>query len=531
MNFILPGRMGGCWLMKIGIDIGVTNTHAVLVTDDGKLFAAARQATSSNILLGVHQAVSNLLERTRISPNAVKGIFIGTTELLKALVEEKVMAKCALLRIGRRQTKIAPALNWPPSLKSFIHEVYFLESRNRYNGSNPRHDYHRELEPLFHQISSGAIEAVCIVGTYSPMYEGEEQQVKNEIKARFPAIPITVSHQLGSIGFIERENASLLNTLLSKLMSEVLANLQIHFSRLSLTCPIWFTQSNGSLMTAKEALELPALTLTSGVANSLRGAAILSGKNDIIAVDVGGSMINLGKVTNGQLREVTSATNLLGIDASLVMPEFISLPFGGASIPSVQGGEVTFHTPIAKNIAREGMAWGGKSWTVSDSFLKLYPDSFYDKSVDVSKLDQLDRSDCEHVVRHVMGQVKHALDLLQDHEEEYPIVLVGGGSPLLNERLFGKYKRIYNPAGYSSSSAIGACFAPVSEVVDKVYWLNDHSKEEIIDDAVAACKNAVLQKGADPGTIQVSYVGEYPFAYLRGEILRVKTKVTGELIL
>jgi hypothetical protein len=517
--------------MKIGIDIGGTNTHTVLVTEEGKLAAATKQATTSDICTGLSSSIQSLFEKSGTYPDEVKGIFIGTTELLKALFEEKVLAKSALVRIGRHQTKIQPALNWPSSLKSFLQGIYFLESGNRYNGADQIKHFEKELQPLFQQIESHTIEAVCIVGAFSPMYEGEELYVKNEIQKRFPDIPVTSSHQLGSIGFIERENAALLNTLLCLHIRKVLANLHQCFSDLSLNSPFWFTQSNGALMTVQEAMELPVLTIASGVANSLKGASILSQKNDILAVDVGGSMINIGKVRNGQLREVTSTTRLLGIDACLTMPEFISLPFGGGSLPSILDGGLQLIAPDTWDIKKNGLAWGGTSWTVSDSFLKLYPDTFYDKKIDVSGLDSLDQVECEQVVRYVMERVRSALDVLKEHEDEWPIVLVGGGSPMFNERLFGKYQEVLSPAGYPVSSAIGACFAQVSEVVDKVFWLNHRTKEEIIAEAVAAGKEAVMKKGASTESIQVSYVEEYPFAYLKGEILRVKTKVTGELIL
>jgi len=517
--------------MRIGIDIGGTNTHAVLIGRKGELLATSSHFTTANIWSGVRNAVKNLLEKKKMDPKKVDGIFIGTTELLKAILEEKVLAKSALIRIGRQPTKIAPALNWPPSLKVFLQGIYFLKSQNRYNGAIPKKQTDWNLEPLFRQMESQEVEAVCITGTYSPMYEEEELFVKTAIKSRFPEIPITVSHQLGSIGFIERENASLLNTLLSKLISGLLTNLKTSFTALSLECPFWFTQNNGSLMSVQEAVELPVFTIASGVANSLRGASLLSVKKDMIAIDVGGSMIHLGKIRNGQLREVANSTRLLGIDANLDMPEFISLPFGGGSMPAFQHGELELLPPKWKEIEKDGLSWGGQTWTVSDSFLKLYPDSFYDPRLDLSRLASLDRGDCERVVEYCIGQIKHALDLLQGHEEELPIVLVGGGSPLLNEQLFGKYKQVINPAGYPFSSAIGACFAPVSNVVDKVYWLNRRTKEAIIEEAVNTCKTALLDKGADPDSIQVSYVEEYPFAYLKGEILRVKTKATGEFVL
>lgn len=516
--------------MKIGIDIGGTNTHVALVTDEGKLIAASEHLTTPDLLTGVQQAVKGLFERTSINRTEIKGVFIGTTQMINALFEEKAIAKTLLIRIGIKQSKIIPALNWPSSLQSFLQDVIYLESNNRYDEGSQEIDYQSEIQSILQSITNKSIESVSIVGTYSPMYEAEELQVKQEIKKRFPNLPITTSHQLGSIGYIERENAALLNALLSKVFRDILEKLSECFSNLSLTCPLWLTQSDGSLMTVEEAQEFPVLTIASGIANSFKGAAIISSIKDIIAVDIGGSKIYVGRVSNGHLREVTVSTDFLGIDTSLAVPEFITLPFGSGSITTIENDQVNILPFISNNIERDGIAWGGHTWTVSDSFLKLYPHSFYDKKINLSRLHNIPVTDCENVVSHVMSQIKAAIELLQNHDDELPIVLVGGGSPLFNEQLFGKYRQVLNPAGYSLSSAIGACFAPVSSVIDKVYWLNNRSKEDIINEAVNTCKKLVLDKGARKESIHVSYVEEYPFAYLKGEILRVRVKVTGELI-
>lgn len=515
--------------MRVGVDIGSTHSDAVLVTDQGKLIASAKHLTTPDILTGIHYAIEKVLKDT--DPLKVKGIFIGTTHLLNALYGQKEMAKTAVIRIGTQKIQIKPALNWPASLKDYLQHIYHLESGNRYHETNQQTVHHAQLLELYHSIEKGLVEAICIVGAYSPMYEEEELQLKKEIKSRYPNIPITVSHRLGSIGFIERENASLLNTLLSKLIKEALSDLSTIVSKLSMTCPIWLIQNNGSVMTVDEAIEFPILTIASGIANSLKGASALTFLDDFIAIDVGGSTIDIGKVRKGQSREVTSSTHLLGIDAKIEMPEFISLPFGGGSIVTIENGHVNLLQTISSDIEKNAMAWGGNTWTISDSFLKLFPDSFYNPKVDVAKLDSLAVRDCENVVSHVMISIKSILEQLQEHEEELPIVLVGGGSPLLNERLFGKYKKVINPSGYHINSAIGACFATVIEVIDKVFWLNNRTKEEVVDAAVAACKQAVLEKGAKPESIQVLYVEEYPFDYLQGEILRVKTKATGELLI
>ncbi len=517
--------------MKIGIDIGGTMTHAVLVTDDGRLLRASQHTTTTDLFTGVQAAVQTLFVMTSIRPAEVKGIFIGTTELVNALFEERVMAKTSLIRIGTQVTKMKPAFTFPETFRSSLCNVWFLKSGNRYNQSSLGNNFSSELELIIQQIAANSIEAVSIVGAYSPMYEEEEVLVKEAIKHHFPNVSITASHHLGSIGYIERENASILNALLSKITKKFLTELSTCFSELSLTCPFWLTKSDGSLLTVQEAMEFPVLTIFSGVANSFKGAAFLSSYKDLLAVDIGGSKIYVGRVRNEQLREVVSSTNLAGIDTSLAMPEFISLPFGGGSIPNIQNGQVRFLPHQSNDIAMDGLAWGGSSWTVTDCFLKRFPDSFYDENIDQSRLDVLSIHDCEQVVSYVMSQLKLALDMLQDSERELPIVLVGGGSPLFQQELFGPYKQVVNPAGYPISGAIGACLAQVSEVVDKVFWLNNRSKEAILDEAVTSCKTAVLKKGASPESIQISYVEEYPFAYLRGEILRVKTKATGEMII
>ncbi|GER67726.1 hydantoinase/oxoprolinase N-terminal domain-containing protein [Weizmannia acidilactici] len=517
--------------MRIGIDIGGTNTHAVLVTDQGKLRMASSSVTTPDIFTGVRSSVGNLLKKTSIQPNEIKGIFVGTTELLNAVYEERTLAKTALIRIELQPSKIIPALNWPESLRSFLKEIYELKSNNRYNQAGNEISCLKQLKPLYKSIAEKKIDAVCIVGAYSPMYENEEMQVKNEINNRFPDISVTVSHQFGSMGFIERENVALLNTLLSKVIRKILFNLASCFSSLSLQCPFWLTQSNGSLMTIEQAMKFPILTIASGAANSLKGASRLSGLKEMIAIDIGGSKIYVGHVANGELKEMTASTNLFGIDASLEMPEIISLPFGTGNIPLIHDGKVEFLPLISNDIKKVGTAWGGDTWTVSDCFLKLFPKSFYDPDIDTEKLETLSESECEKVVYDVTQKIKEAIDQLQNDEKELPIVLVGGGSPLFNQKLFGKYQQVINPAGYPFSSAIGACFSSVSEVIDKVYWLNHRSKEEVVKEAAEACKQAVVKKGADPHSVKLSYIQEYPFEYLRGEILRVKVKAVGEQIL
>ncbi|WP_172799317.1 hypothetical protein [Bacillus sp. FJAT-29814] len=131
----------------------------------------------------------------------------------------------------------------------------------------------------------------------------------------------------------------------------------------------------------------------------------------------------------------------------------------------------------------------------------------------------------------MMNEIKSTIERLIVNDEELPIVLVGGGSPLLHDSLFSKYKKIRKPSGFHICNAIGACFAPISEQIDKVYWLNELTKEEVVSRAVDTVRDAVIRKGGKPESVQIAYVEEFPFDYIQGEVLRVRTKAIGELSL
>lgn len=58
-------------------------------------------------------------------------------------------------------------------------------------------------------IRRGA-QAIGIVGIFSPLHNADELRVKDIILSDSLDCPIILSHQMGGLGFIERENATIL---------------------------------------------------------------------------------------------------------------------------------------------------------------------------------------------------------------------------------------------------------------------------------------------------------------------------------
>lgn len=127
--------------------------------------------------------------------------------------------------------------------------------------------------------------------------------------------------------------------------------------------------------------------------------------------------------------------------------------------------------------------------------------------------------------------VKENIERFQPSSGDLPVVLVGGGGPLLINKMYYKYGELIQPEGYQMSNAIGACYAPVSAELDQVIWLGNHQIDTVIEAAIEKVFRLAEKKGAKKETIYLSLREEYPFAYLKGEVIRLRLKAIGELAL
>jgi N-methylhydantoinase A/oxoprolinase/acetone carboxylase beta subunit len=513
-------------MMKLGIDVGGTNTDAVIVGSDGRLLSWKKQLTSKDIISGIELVAKEVISEAGLAPDQIDGVFVGTTHVQNALYHPVQLSKTAVIRIMKKSSLLKPALFWPEHLKKYVGKVYhftsFCDDTNKLAASG-------EMDKLYKNIQEDNIESICIVGVNSPLFDTEERYLRAGLKKQFPEMPITMSHELGSMGFVERENAALLNAIFSKVIRQAMMDLTDLFKNLSLQCPCWLTQNDGSLIKLQDAMEYPILTIGSGATNSFRGASILSGLLDCIVVDFGGSTIEIGKIRNGQPESAVGSTSFINIDVNMRVPKMYSLPYGGGSLVSLNNETVQIKETIASDLEHQGISWGGDSWTVTDSFFKMDPDLLSNEKMTLSGLQKITYEDCQKVVKKVTQDIKEKITRLELNSEGLPVVLVGGGSTLIVNRLFGKYKRVYHPSGHHISNAIGACYAPLSAQTDKVFWLKNQTKEEIIELEKEKLFQQLFLKGAKEESIKVVSIEEFPFDYFKGEVLRIRIKALGEL--
>lgn len=98
---------------------------------------------------------------------------------------------------------------------------------------------------------------------------------------------------MANLGFIERENAAILNASILSFARHTIISFQSAIQHLKLTCPVFLTQNDGTILRATDAARLPIRTFNSGPTNSMCGAAFLVKANikkeSMLVVDIGGT--------------------------------------------------------------------------------------------------------------------------------------------------------------------------------------------------------------------------------------------------
>ena len=102
-----------------------------------------------------------------------------------------------------------------------------------------------------------------IVGVFSPASGKQELQVADIIKSAYPEMSITLSHQVGLIGLLERENASILNESLKPLCQQTVNAVCDSLEALGLTCSFYLTQNDGTIIRYKRNSKFSFLSLIS----------------------------------------------------------------------------------------------------------------------------------------------------------------------------------------------------------------------------------------------------------------------------
>lgn len=128
----------------------------------------------------------------------------------------------------------------------------------------------------------------------------------------------------------------------------------------------------------------------------------------------------------------------------------------------------------------------------------------------------------------MMLLVSDNIDKMKLSNEDATVILVGGGSILIGDKLDG-VSEIIRPENFAVANALGSAIAQVSGQVELVYKLDTISREAALEETKKAAINEAIKAGADPSTIKIVEVEDVPLAYLPGNATRIRAKAAGDL--
>ena len=287
-------------MIRIGIDVGGTNTDAV-VMDGAKVLAGVKEATTADVMSGVVAALKSVLKASGLGPDAIDVVMIGTTHFTNAVVQRRDLAPTAAVRLGLPATaSLPPMVDWPEDLRTAIgNHAYLAHGGHEFDGRVISPLDETELLGIAADIKAKGIDTVAITSVFSPVNTEFETKAGEIFAKALPGAHITLSSDIGRMGLLERENAAIMNACLRDLSKLVIDAFRDALDTCGVKAKFFLTQNDGTLMDAAYAERFPVLTFASGPTNSIRGAAFLSGVKDANVVDIGGTTSDVGALHKG----------------------------------------------------------------------------------------------------------------------------------------------------------------------------------------------------------------------------------------
>lgn len=515
-------------VLRIGVDVGGTNTDAVLLRGRGVL-ATHKAPTTPDVGSGIVAAIDDVLRTAAVAPGAIAAVMIGTTHFTNALVEARHLCRVGVLRLGAPATlAIRPMVDWPASLREAVHgHTEIVRGGFNYDGRPITTLDRDELRRAAREFAARGLEAVAVSSVFAPVNAAQEQEVAELLHEELPGARVALSSQIGRIGLIERENAAIMNAALLPMAGRVVDSFRRALADLGLRAPFYVSQNDGTLLDPEVVARYPVLTFASGPTNSMRGAAFLSGMADGLVMDIGGTTTDVGVLVQGFPRESSVAVDIGAVRTNFRMPDLLSIGLGGGSLVTAEGGRVQVGPrSVGYRITQEALVFGGGVLTATDVAVA----AGYADVGDRDRVAGLDRKLVAAAVDEIHRLAEETVDRMKTSAAAVPLVLVGGGSVLLERELRG-VSAVTVPEHAGVANAIGAAIAQVSGTVDRVFSYETQGREAALAQAREEAIGQAVAAGAQAGTVAITEVEELPLQYLPGQAVRVRVKAVGDLAL
>ena len=308
-----------------------------------------------------------------------------------------------------------------------------------------------------------------------------------------------------------------LNASVLSFARQTIASFQEPIKKLGLTCPVFITQNDGTILSGDAAARLPIRTFSSGPTNSMRGAAFLVGKKDhgeaMMVVDVGGTTTDVGLLlANGFPRQQAAYSELSGVRMNFSYPDVKSIGLGGGSlVREIDGKMHVGPESVGYKLPEKALVFGGDTATATDYTVAGSSDVAIGEPSKVrGKLSDEDVAAFKAETKRMLESI---IDTMKTSPEDLPVLLVGGGAVIAPDELKGA-SRVIKPQWSGVANAIGAAMARVSAVVDTVKSTEEKSAKVKQAEIEEEARQKTIEAGASAESVDIVEVESLPLPYI-----------------
>lgn len=418
--------------------------------------------------------------------------------------------------------------DWSEDLKRIAVDTAIIGGGFEYDGKELAAFDEAAARAFFEKLKEKGVKSVaisCVFSTVRNDHERRAAKLCREVMGE--EVHVSVSGEIGSMGLIERENATILNAALYQVAERFTSGFAQSLQDEGVTnADIYLSQNDGTLMTMEYARRYPILTIAYGPTNSIRGASYLSKLQNAIVIDVGGTTTDLGVIQNGFPRESSVAVTIGGVRTNFRMPDVVSIGLGGGSIVRERAdGTVTVGPDsVGYEITEKALVFGGDICTATDIAVRLGMTSLGEPS----RAAHLDEDFAQKAMAAITELVEDSVDAMKVSGGDADIILVGGGSIILPEHLNGA-GTVIKPAIGGVANAIGSAISKVSGNYEKLVDYLVTPREKALEEAKVEAAELAVSAGAVRETVEIIDVEDVPLQYYPGNTNRVKIKAAGDL--
>ncbi len=457
--------------VRIGVDVGGTNTDVILVTDEDEFIYKTPSTTdpSKSTVTGIVE----ICKLAGIEPGEVDQILHGTTVATNALLEHEGATTGMLttrgfrdiLHIGRHRKphsfSLQQTIQWQ--------EQPIVERRHRKEVTERIHPPGDVVTPLdedevltaVEELVADGVESVAVCYLHSYLNSAHEARTKELIEEHYPDLFVSTSHEvISQFREFERFTTTAINARLAPVMSTYLSRLQDRLTEEGFDAEILIMQSNGGMASLQNVAEQPVTTLVSGPAAGVLSAEF-EGKSvdqpNLIMLDMGGTSADISVVPGRVLERDPRDSMVGGYPAIVPMLDIATIGAGGGSIAWFDGA-MGFNVGPKSAGADPGpvcYGLGNDQPTTTDAQLtlgRIDPDAFLGGNLDIDKklaVNAIQTQLCERVDQSRFETPEHAalatLEVANTNmyraireqtvqrgydPREYTIVAFGGAGPM-----------------------------------------------------------------------------------------------------